>query len=116
MGEGVDPSPPLSRIRRRRLLLLLMQWRPRLLAEWRARQLGPCWFSISHWTTASLGALCPLPLRPSDAASGGTEPLSTLNPLLFVGLGTTTGGNQGTYAHTRPDAAPRQWQGLRGHS
>ena len=68
MGEGVDPSPPLSRIRRRRLLLLLMQWRPRLLAEWRARQLGPCWFSISHWTTASLGALCPLPLRPSDAA------------------------------------------------
>ena len=44
-----------------------------------------------------------LPMLPS----GGTEPLSTLNPLLFVGLGTTTEGGIKGPTRTRDRTRPR---------
>ena len=67
MGEGVDPLPPLSRIRSAAVAgadAVTTATAGRMACA----PVGPCWFSISHWTTASLGALCPLLLRPSDAA------------------------------------------------
>ena len=88
-------------------MLLLMEWRPRLLAEWRARQLGPCWFlsAIGPPRPWVHSVLCRygLPMLPS----GGTEPLSTLNPLLFVGLGTTTEGGIKGPTRTRDRTRPR---------